>query len=275
MTTRYIPPHLRSKDAAASQLYAQSDEDLYTLHELHTYFWGGLAEDAKMYDSTLNSEEKCPNDSDGIIFVKSNLRLLPAIKGSPDATFDCKFAAIKKWTENVAEYNGVVLSPSRDITDPETEPQSQSARAYNRGSISELPDPTPPDEGTPVDHAPIAVFSQYIPWNNRSFKFIGWYKISRLQFLKPNSPSLLHMLKRKWGTIDHCDRALSIDQHQAKWGYSLSYNWAVIKMEKDEQAMRDKGQPNIDRVDYGETHGPGGRKSVNEILAEMRNEDES
>ena len=51
----------------------------------------------------------------------------------------------------------------------------------------------------------------------------------------------------------------------------MSYRWAVVRMEKDEQAVSEKGEPKIERlVEENETAGGGTGKSVNEMLAETR-----
>jgi hypothetical protein len=94
--------------------------------------------------------------------------------------------------------------------------------------------PNPPKEGTPVHHAPIAIFSQPIRRASRSYKYIGWYKIVRLQMIEPESEELVHMLTKKWETKDRYGRVVSKQRDVSKWKESMSYRWAVAKMEKDE-----------------------------------------
>jgi hypothetical protein len=134
--------------------------------------------------------------------------------------------------------------------------------------------PNPPKEGTPVHHAPIAIFSQPIRRASRSYKYIGWYKIVRLQIIEPESEELVYMLMKKWETKDRYGRIVSRQQDVSKWKESMSYRWAVVKMEKDELTMQEKGEPKIERLEEDEILSGGGgsgcSKSVNEMLAEMR-----
>jgi hypothetical protein len=113
MSNSYVPPHLRSKqsDAASDapstgigKLSAgrracnwdpreRSDDDLYTIQEICACFWGKETFYSDAHSATLHAAAENPDGlswvvfnganpkwgSDGIIFVKSNLNLLPEI----------------------------------------------------------------------------------------------------------------------------------------------------------------------------------------------------
>ncbi|EOA90540.1 uncharacterized protein SETTUDRAFT_167358 [Exserohilum turcica Et28A] len=104
-------------------------------------------------------------------------------------------------------------------------------------------------EGFPEDHAPIAMFTQPIRGANRSFQFLGWYKINRLQLLEPGSEDLVRRLSKKWETVDRLGRVVPRQRDLKKWKESMSYRWAVIKMERDEEAEKERGYPKIERID--------------------------
>ncbi|KAI1607952.1 hypothetical protein EDD37DRAFT_603373 [Exophiala viscosa] len=64
------------------------------------------------------------------------------------------------------------------------------------------------------------------------------------------------------------------------WNASLNVRWAVIKMERDERADKERGRPEISRLEdeHNQTlgeDGTGGRaRSVNEMLKELGMETE-
>lgn len=99
----YVPPHLRQKltgekptqsQFKTSRAHRESRDDLFTLFDLYSHFWPPTHEE-HVYSpaqSTLNASAQNPSQlkyvilhldqnprwkSDGIIFVKSNLTLLP------------------------------------------------------------------------------------------------------------------------------------------------------------------------------------------------------
>ena len=130
-------------------------------------------------------------------------------------------------------------------------------------------------EEAPIDHAPFAVFSQQGRYISRSFKFIGWYKIDRLQILEPLSQELVDMLMEKWVTKNKYGRRGPRKRDPSSWMESLSCKWAVVQMKKDDEAMRSKGEPKIERrEDDHDMPGKNGGQSVNEMLAKMRLEGE-
>jgi hypothetical protein len=108
----------------------------------------------------------------------------------------------------------------------------------------------------------------------RGYKFDGWYNISKVSFLEPYSEELIRMLEQKWTKKDRYGRVRVEERRGADWNKSLSYRWAVVKLDRDEDADREKGELKIERLPGDMPKSPGKpRKSVNEMLAEMRLKD--
>jgi hypothetical protein len=258
---------------------------LYTLRETCTYFW---FKDAKYDDtriSTLHDAARHPGalswvllfngaslkwDSDGIIFVKSNLGLLPAIQSSAEAVTSPAPAVDVRGDDEAGEEGGVKLPTDLAATGDDEEAQKKQASHDEHSEVASKAALDQPTEGAPVDHAPIAIFSQPVCRASRFFKFIGWYKVVRLQLIEPKSEELVRMLTKKWETKDRYGPLVSRQRDAMKWRESVLYRWAVIKMEKDEKSMGEKGEPKIERLAEDESAGSGTGKSVNEMLAEMR-----
>lgn len=118
---------------------------------------------------------------------------------------------------------------------------------------------------------PIAVFKQVVKAQaGRSYKFEGWNKIALIDYLEPNSPELVRMLEQKW-TKTKGSKTTQEARSSESWQKSLSLKWAVVKLVKDEVAEAERGVPKIERKLNEEPPQP--RKSVNEMLAELRVKD--
>ncbi|KAF2686826.1 hypothetical protein K458DRAFT_441540 [Lentithecium fluviatile CBS 122367] len=254
MATQYILPHLRQKQITApkeSASTSRGDEhktNFLKYNEIFTYFWGKSPGEAK-HNTTLHSSAENPYGlacvllfqganprfgTGGIVLVKSNLDLLPAIKISSAACKDDK--------SDCEDENGPI--ESSDLPKEGT-PQADTSPS--------------PAEGLAVDHSPFTVFTQiHRSELGRCFKFIGWYKVSRLELLAPRTEGLVRMLNANW-TIGKA------------WEESLLHQWAVVKLEKDDQAMKEKSEPKIERIEDDEEGG----KNFNELLTEMRLKDGS
>ncbi len=78
----------------------------------------------------------------------------------------------------------------------------------------------------------------------------------------------MHLLEKNWEPPPNT-RRLGRERQRTRedWDRSLKLRWAVIKMEKDEQATKERGNPEIERLAEEE---PKNVKSVNEMLKEMR-----
>ena len=116
---------------------------------------------------------------------------------------------------------------------------------------------------------PVAIFSQFrSDQNGRSFTFDGWYKITLIDYLHPNSPELVRMLEQKW-TKTRGGRSVQEQRSSAGWQKSLALRWAMVKFVKDEAVERERGAPEIEQK-HDE---PNEKKGVNELLAELRVKD--
>jgi len=301
MESVYIPPHLRKKvePTAVSEAPTtpvaipsavlswkseeRSDDDLYTVQEIHNYFWGEGAVTEDAHNATLHSSATNPNglswvllfnganpkwDEDGVIFVKSNLNLLTVATPPSEPKTVIAVAVPTQRLDEPGEDGGVMLPTSSEVADED----------YEESSWGGTPEPasTEPlsnrqNERVIIDYSPIAVFSQSVGRSSRSFKFIGWYEIEHLQILKPGSQGLLHMLWDKWKTKDKYGNYVPRQRGSVNWMKSMSYSWAVVQMKKDKEAMSSKGEPKIERRDdYEGMTGEGEKQSVNELLAKMR-----
>ena len=151
---------------------------------------------------------------------------------------------------------------------------------FTKSSIHLLPQKTAKQpEGTTNNTAsaattkqPIAVFKQHS--RSGGFKFGGWYTIDKVDFLEPNNPELIRMLEQKWSKKDRNGDAYVEERRGTDWNRSLGYRWAVVKLNIDETAMEEHGEPKTERFPDKSTHGPRKdstpKKSINELLAEMK-----
>jgi hypothetical protein len=139
-------------------------------------------------------------------------------------------------------------------------------------------------EDHPIGHPPVAVFTQYHRSDiGECFKFTGWYKISRLELFEPHSEGLVQMLNIKWAFGDKYRRMQTRHRDAKAWNASLSHEWAMIKMEKDEKALKERGEPDIEhfKIDdedggvslLGDADAPKPKTDLNELLAKMGLED--
>lgn len=330
MAGRYIPPHLRNKQLGSPQDNAtpasqaslpparriSSDEECLSVKDIQAYFCGNDSSADTRHSTTLHSSADNPDglawvllfdganpkwESDGVIFVKSNLDLLPAIKAPPEASRVHEHAArggeakdgeakkreVKEGeVENVQDKadkvdgsdleedggcNTNLTDPtSQEILDPAINPPTGETAKENVPPVAGTC--STPTKGVPEAHPPIAVFRQLHGVRSwRSFQFLGWYTIMQLELLAPHSEGLVRMLSRKWETVDRYGRVQQRRRDAGAWEASMAHRWAVVNMERDEQAMKEKGEPKIERTeDEGFGGEAGARKSVNEMLAELR-----
>lgn len=122
------------------------------------------------------------------------------------------------------------------------------------------------------DTEPIAVFEQVSTHRGPLFRFAGYYKIANLEYLAPHSRELLRLLEQKFTTTDRFGRPRQQQRSAESWMGSMSHRWAVIRMEKDQDADGGLAPPEIevgsDLVEDAGSHSP--KKSVNELLRELR-----
>ena len=263
------------------------DEEVYSLKDINRHFWPEDESKAMPTETskTLHDSAATPRalsymllfkdanprwETDEIIFTKSSLDLLPANLAEP--------------TRSVP-----VETPVTDVEDVTPNSASTSAAANDHPNEHQAspvePNTTvtdPTAKAQPKECQSIAIFTQIRrpPYNSnssviRSFKFLGYYRVARLQFLEPRTPELAKMLDQKWTIVDpRTGRPRARQREGQGWEKSFSLRWAVVKFEKDEEADKVRGKPDIKRLADEEDDGGGGeKKSVNELLKELRVKD--
>lgn len=85
------------------------------------------------------------------------------------------------------------------------------------------------------DTSAIAIYEQAEKRQDGLFRFAGYYKITNLQYLPPQSADLYRMLEQKFTTLDRFGRPKQRIRSAASWNASMSLMWAVIKMERHEK----------------------------------------
>ncbi|KAI1259532.1 hypothetical protein F5Y18DRAFT_293609 [Xylariaceae sp. FL1019] len=135
---------------------------------------------------------------------------------------------------------------------------------------------------TPIEYEPsssnaVAVFEEQRPPMSLSgasklgawFIFKGWFKVSRVNILAPQSNELVRMLQQKWEL-----QGGGGSRSASAWKASLEQEWAVIKFEvlEGEAALP---APQIEKISAQDLAKHGTGKGVNEMLVEMRVSDVS
>ena len=273
MAGRYVPPHLRNKSVSnvkpelPPEPPISSDASL-TLEEINNYFWP-----IKDLDGENNNSHSLHIETKGRTLHDSMAR-----EGQL-AYVILYWEANPRW-----ESDNIIFTKSRLDLLPKA-PTSNGATAVNPGE-KETTDGTKNDEisnGSPHQNReanacrPIAVFKEVSSKRvTRDYQFEGWYKIERISFLEPHSPELVRMLEQKWSKTDKRGFTKVQERTGSGWNESLGYRWAVLKLAEHEAAKRELGSPKIERL-LDRSPKPNGarapRKSVNEMLAEMRLKD--
>ena len=271
----YVPPHLRKKSTNGAQRELPPEPSVrlnpnLTLADINNHFWPGI--DDEGYNGphppndggksrTLHDSAETPGElayimlyweanplfgSDGIIWTKSSLDLLPR--------------------EKAEQSQHETSAGSQQRRDSGSVHGKDEAQANGNAETDHNP------EVAILPRRPIAVFKQDSGKRmTRGYKFDGWYNLSKVTFLEPNSDDLIRMLEQKWTKKDRYGRVRVEERSGAGWEKSLSYRWAVVKLDRDEDADREKGELKIERLLEDVPKSPDKpRKSVNEMLAEMR-----
>ena len=324
----YVPPHLRQKPTGqkpsqtpynVSRVHRESRDGLLTLFDIYSHFWPRTHEEhvGCSSQSTLNASAQSSSllkyivlhldqnprwKSDGIIFVKSNLTLLPEFREQKERAQNALKFSNKPNDDVVVEHEEEKVSPTNNAMEqqdssnadlnvslkshihklPVADSQSQDLEVTERGSLREtlkkpLVVPAPPIDYVPSENPPIAVFEQIVRLrgeHRRQFAFVGWYLVSQISILAPNSQELVRMLGQKWTKLDRFGRPMKEKQRDENaWKASLKHEWAVLKLEK----MKGENVPLPPHVEHIENveqtdpnHDAPEPKSVNELLAEMR-----
>lgn len=139
------------------------------------------------------------------------------------------------------------------------------------------PDPEAPycPDLSLYDIEPIAVFEQASRHQSGPFRFAGYYKIASLEYLAPRSRELFQLLEQKFTQVDRFGRAKQKQRSAASWKASMRHRWAVIRMEKDQDADASLPPPKIEVKDNlaEKRDASPPKKSVNELLKELRMKD--
>lgn len=252
--------------------------------EIHDYYWPEckqLDENQRLsslkesiHQGTLNASAEAPgqlkyillfNDanprwkSDGIIFVKSSLHILPGSeKFGPEAKEKKKHGLGDSAAPAADEQ---AISNAADTTESTTPTAQETIH-----ESSYTPDLSLFHWGT------IAVFEQK-GGRKGGFEFAGYHKITRLQFLEPYNDELQRMLMQNFSKVNAHGKIVQQQRSHHAWDASMSHRWAVMKLEKDEET--DIPDPKI-KVRELKAHVGKPRESkkrVNELLAEMRIKD--
>jgi hypothetical protein len=283
-----------ARPAARAEPPPTVDDSLYSLREIEHHYWQD-ADSLLGYkvSTTLHDSAKTPGslsyvllfkganprwEQEGIIFTKSNLRFLPAEFAEANAN-----ANPDNGVEDEHEYVVVRPAPTADgdTGDTITSGAAAETTANTTTELTASEKSKEKEAASIASAAPVAVFDQKSSTRSehkRSFAFEGYYRISRIEFVEPRSPELVRLLEQKWGPASNA-RGWGGGKQRSKedWAKSLRLRWAVIKMEKDEQATEERGKPDIlklaDEPD-GVQGQPKSGKSVNEMLKELRMADD-
>ncbi|KAK7544281.1 uncharacterized protein J3D65DRAFT_13136 [Phyllosticta citribraziliensis] len=285
----YVPPALRKKQEAAQAALPHASNveppadtgpvprrDLPDVHDIYDHFHpvdlaaqsaGGTdAVNSTLHSSSFESGklkyailfvDANPRwSSDKIIFAKSNLHLLP---GAP-----------RKDSATVEEEQKPGSANAEDGADKE---QQQTPDQQNPDQDAEAP--TKPHESTIEPNlGAIAVFEQ-VGSRMGGMRFIGYHKLTRIQFLEPRSVDLVRMLEQKWSIPDKYGHVRQIRRDSDKWLKSMGYRWAVLKFEDDAEANATLDPPDV-KINAERELVPKVKKerkpqkSVNELLRELR-----
>ncbi|KKY19412.1 hypothetical protein UCDDS831_g05381 [Diplodia seriata] len=286
----YVPPALRRKLQAAADNGSSEGcnepasaagngaqpEQLPRADDVHDFYWPPVQLEAgegmrPTVHSTLNSSSSEPNrlkyvmlfqeanprwEADRLVYVKTNLHYLPGSEKFASQKQPVASGAVKKLdgrTDGHSSEEPLVPAPTSSSNEPSGSTHTPNLTDYQL--------------------EPIAVFEQV---GNRSggFRFIGYHKIARLQFLEPKSGDLMRMLEQKFSVTNKFGRVSQQHRSPASWKASLEHRWVVMQLEKDEEAEKSLSPPDVkmnderNREPRTKNHGP--RKSVNELLKEMR-----
>jgi hypothetical protein len=162
-------------------------------------------------------------------------------------------------SDNRMKYTDVRLTPAQEFY--EKKPVDSEQQPV-------LPAITPIDY-VPSDPRPIAIFEERrIPGQrpsntNTQFSFKGWFKVSHINILAPQSAELVRMLQQKWERRDRFGNVLpSKTRDLSAWNASMAAEWAVVKFEPLEGEDAPP-VPQIEKVPGPEPE-PEPRKSVDE-----------
>lgn len=287
-----LPPDTAPPGSIAGPTLSQAD--------IHHHYWPprftdegpSTASMSLASSSTLNASAQAPDKlkyimlfgganprwcSHGIIFVKSKLHILPGGEKFKDN--------LQPEYDEEGESPGGIENNRCGSTEPDQHAGAPTGDHAHVSKGSPSPDfetddepkseqPYSPDLSL-YDIEPIAVFEQVSRWQSGPFRFAGYYKIASLEYLAPHSRELFQLLEQKFSTTDRFGRIKQRQRSAASWRSSMRHRWAVISLEKDEDADANQPPPNIEagKSLAGDPDTTSARKSVNELLKELRMKD--
>lgn len=321
----WVPPHRRNQSGSWSSSSPTSSSpstslvhgiQYHDVRDIQNYYWRLGEEDkdkpAQFPDSaTLNASGKSNDElaylllfhdanprweSDKIVFVKSNLDLLPGYNEAQKPRQDDvneegvvvkegeKQASIagasEEHKDNGKEDAGVSEEALAVHAATEDAKVTNEQKNHNEERVSEtnttrsrMPalSTNPPIEFTPKSSTPIAVFEAAS--RRRIFTFTGYYKVEKIALLAPHSFALQDMLTKKWQPQrDRWGKVIEVERDAAGWAKSFSQKWAVVKFVKFE-GEDGVSAPDAPVIVAWQESSPVQKKSVNELLAEMRMSD--
>ncbi|TRX98612.1 hypothetical protein FHL15_000686 [Xylaria flabelliformis] len=244
----------------------------------------GLSPPAAKKQNSLSDE---PSDGKG---ATSNLSTDSAGRDGPHdtpisapsptvTTTRMKYTDIRKETEASPASNQSTASESyMKYTDIRTIPAKDFYNKHEHGPPEPVLPVIAPIDYVPESPLPIAIFEeQRTPGlrtgdNNIQFAFKGWFKISRINILAPHSAELVRMLQQKWGRKDRFGHILPSKPRDASaWSASLAMEWAVVAF----QLLEGEDAPPAPHIEKLPEPERPITKSVNEILSDMRLNDDS
>ncbi|CAJ2504108.1 Uu.00g115020.m01.CDS01 [Anthostomella pinea] len=170
-----------------------------------------------------------PTPAPAPAFVPSNRMKYTDVRLIPPEVLAAEAAEAAKAREEQYGDGDVQITPAEEYY-PKAEPFVPSFPAI------------PPIDYIPAAHNPIAVFEErklpYSPYPRGGpggfrFAFTGWFKVSRVNVLAPQSAELVRMQQQKWERRDRFGNVLPTKtRDQAAWKAALGVEWAVVKFEK-------------------------------------------
>ncbi|PNS19215.1 hypothetical protein CAC42_2392 [Sphaceloma murrayae] len=135
-------------------------------------------------------------------------------------------------------------------------------------------------DGSDLMQSHVAVYDQVSRGRGNKdgdmFRFVGYHKVTSVNFCLPHSQKLKDLLQHKWTWKDRHGNEVAKQRDISKWQESFKWEWAEIQLEKDDEFEKEVGPPKIKKKTSAKgtgTHDTG--KSVNELLQEMRLQDSS
>ncbi|KAL8825182.1 MAG: hypothetical protein Q9170_007893, partial [Blastenia crenularia] len=196
MSTRYIPPHLRSTSTTTPQAHNPSNS--YTSLEIATRFHlspqlkpgtlNASSEDPDTLSFILIFKDQHPDwPTKGELLCKTNLHLLsPLTSNAIDGTI------------SAAEEGGTELTPTES---------KGSGTTTSTPNSSSIPPPLLNQRKVTLPTHPIPLFAQqaspsYTANHTARFIFNGHYRLRSLAILPPRSAALIKLLDRKFTAMD-------------------------------------------------------------------------